>query len=677
MYDLNPSPQKRSSLPAQVAAFEEDEVQETSVAEETEDMVPETSQVQPEADVPGNLAQSDVIAVPDEGPAAGVTVNMPMSPMQARRSDASSTTGKKRGRSPRRRSGESAASAQPSDVGTAEIEEAAEPSAINTKPKPKIRSKKEHPTATNIESGDKVLVPKKRRKLNGPKTMDPDATEAEVELAIPNATVRHNAQPRGDPQPEVRVPIKTTRLRIAEAEAAKANDTSATAIVAAASEQPEEPVASFSRTTMTRKAVSRPTKRKATRKTAPLEDGGESGRVDDRDVEDGPQSTDQQTQSDLTDFGNRDEVIENNDVAKNDDGHESGHAQEEYEDEEQGQGDEEHQEQDAEDAESSAARMPIEQWRALSDLEKVLHFKDQVAVRTGVCSTVVGRNIHRACDRARVILSKTGGPSLEDLRMCMTDVTEKLERIGSRVGSDSRTNFKGDAFRYLFRSLVVVFEQIYDLLRSREGEVTQSLAAMQILHPFVHAMRKFKDAMNAWPVRDLQREKGENRLFLDVESYLIVPLRAVEKDFHIQLGVLENAEQNRQTHRNFRREGHEQEYEETTRKIATSDATKQRRKRWQDLHIVRMQCEPDPSRRRRLRFVEPIEVVETDANGDRFERVPFFGERSAPPPRWTAASSGREWTKEQETVLLDALQSSLCKFVNRVIPDFTPLTVYL
>ena len=355
MYDLNPSPQKRSSLPAQVAAFEEDEVQEAPVAEETEDIVSETSQVQPEADVPESLPQSDVIAVVDEDPATGVAVDAPMSPNQPRQSDASSTTGKRR-RPSKRRSGESLASAQPSDVGTAEIEEEAEPFIINIKVKPKLRREGENPTATNTEPSGKLPVLKKRRKLNGPKTTDPDTTVAEEELPIPSATVRHNAQPRGDPQPEVRVPIRTTRLRTAEAEVAKAKDTSATAIVPAVSELQEKPITSLPRTTMTGNAVSRPTKRKATRKTAPLEDKDESGRVDDRDVGDVPQPTDRQPRSDSTDIGNRDEVVENYDVAENTDGHEGGHAQEEHEDKEQEQGDEEHQEQDAKDAELSAAR---------------------------------------------------------------------------------------------------------------------------------------------------------------------------------------------------------------------------------------------------------------------------------------------------------------------------------
>jgi hypothetical protein len=66
--------------------------------------------------------------------------------------------------------------------------------------------------------------------------------------------------------------------------------------------------------------------------------------------------------------------------------------------------------------------------------------------------------------------------------------------------------------------------------------------------------------------------------------------------------------------------------------------------------------------------------METDANGNEFERVPFFGERNAPPPSSVIASSGKEWTSEQDAALLDALQSFTRKFACQITLLNTRLT---
>ena len=149
----------------------------------------------------------------------------------------------------------------------------------------------------------------------------------------------------------------------------------------------------------------------------------------------------------------------------------------------------------------------------------------------------------------------------------------------------------------------------------------------------------------------------------------------MDKRLQTLFGQLKKVEQAHQAFLHIQRKREEEE-RELIRKEEALRPVKNRRERWQNLHIVRMQCESDPVRRRRLRFIEPPSVTETDANGQPFERVPFFGQRSGPPPQLAAVSSGREWTKEQETVLLDALQSATCKSIHRVSPTQVLLTMY-
>lgn len=623
MYDLEPSPQKRSSLPAHIAALEPEE--KLVSADGAEVIVPESSQLQQDdyaaaVEVPG----SEDVAVVSEADHVESLFAASVLPSH----DALPLPQKQRGRPRKRKSGESTTSTRLSDVDTA-ASLADVPSVVAQKDRQTDHREHEHVTATIADSTHnaaatskhKAAATNKRRKIDDPKTRrSNDAASGQG----PSAMAQQDAAPRDDAQPEVRIPIRSTQSRLAQAEAERT--TSATTPT---SDHMEIPNPQPTRTLSSSKA-SGSTKQHAARTRATPENKAESG-----DVE-----------NDNSDQGDGQETNESN-------------------------GNQDYAEDvNAEDTRSATTPMSVQQYHRLSDLEKVCFFRDRVQERPGVCSTKMGRKIHRACDRARVTLSQSGeGPSLTEMTNCVADLTGRLERIESRVERSSWTDFKGDAFRYLFRALAVVFEQLIGHLQTREGEVTESLAAMRILFTFVCHVITFKDAMKSWSVKGLQRGRDEGKLFKDVESYLIVPLRSLEAEYRKRLHALETVERSRQAFLNQQRKEQEE-----ARISETQNIRRERRKRWQDLHIIRMQCEPNPAQRQKLRFVEPVEAAETDANGDRFERVPFFGERSVPPPQWTAAASGREWTGEQEIVLLDALQSSTGKFVIRTTPTSTALT---
>ena len=518
--------------------------------------------------------------------------------------------------------------------------------------------------------------------MNGPRTVDPETVEVGETLPTPHVNpslpLQQDARPCSRGQPEVKVPIRSTRLRAAEAEAAEAKDKSATAIVAAASEQQNEPAASSSRVTRSTKAASKPNKRKITQQSVP-EDSQlvAKNAEDDPQPEDDSQPTDEQPQEvesatdhtvDLRMIDNGAEELPGDEEIDVQQPEQQAEQPDEEANETQGA------QVDAERTTSAVPQADTNVPRASSILDVVFQFVDSDE-RSGECSTNLGRSIRRACTSARVTLSQSEeASSLEDIARCRDDIFNLLKSAGAKVREARQVVFKRDAFTYLFYSLTLVLEAMHDKLRESVGDITASLVAMQIICPFIRGMLVFKGMMDAWKVSVPQHTQGD-RLIKSVESGLIVPLRTVDKRLQTLFGQLKKVEQAHQAFLHIQRKREEEE-RELIRKEEALRPVKNRRERWQNLHIVRMQCESDPVRRRRLRFIEPPSVTETDANGQPFERVPFFGQRSGPPPQLAAVSSGREWTKEQETVLLDALQSATCKSIHRVSPTQVLLTMY-
>ncbi|CAO2647696.1 Nn.00g086180.m01.CDS01 [Neocucurbitaria sp. VM-36] len=281
---------------------------------------------------------------------------------------------------------------------------------------------------------------------------------------------------------------------------------------------------------------------------------------------------------------------------------------------------------------------------------KSLHIEE----RPGNCQTKLGATIKRASERS-CILIQSEGIAIDAIVKSFEDVQGVLRRVTAEVSEYDQLAFKSDAYGYIFRALVSYLEAVHRWFGKKCGSIKESLAAMRILSPLTHEILALKDTIAKWGVSVPQRYKGD-KIIMDVESNIIAPLRLVNKSFHLRLCQLEATEQRRQELAVLKRMREAKEDEER-RIMELNIASKARWKRWQDLHISRMQCEPDLKRRRRLVISRLDDMEEKDANGIKFERVPVFRARSTPPLHWMSlTSAGRQWTDEEETALLEGLQ---------------------
>ncbi|KAJ8106106.1 hypothetical protein OPT61_g9761 [Boeremia exigua] len=626
-------------------------------------------------------------------PEAAVEPDVPSSPPVLSTNEGSATAATKQPEGPSQ-SGDGTVSSPVLASPKADQKEKAAPRFLSPKIKRKAR---EH----SVTKGEPHAPPaKKLRRLNGPKMISPDMPELKETLKPYKPVVMHNAHLPAHPQPEVRIPIRATRSDTArrDAGAANAQEHSATAIVTAAGLNPNPGRRSMgsrrpARTAKTAKTVPvGPPKRKAPPRAQRARIDDTSAEEADGSAEEVEQAGDDQEEMLEEKAAEQNRAVDAEETSADDEaddepgeGARDASSGSEYvdntheaaeENDDQGQDDDQDQNDDANagDAAPAATEERTNTVRRHPTLDRLFNSLDTEG-RSGVCTTTKGRNIHRRCDRSRFVLSRPGEEcSLEDITRCKDELVSILRTV-VEIPNDSRPTFKRDAFAFLFRSLTLVLEAMHDKLHEMEGEVTESLLAMQILYPFVREMLLFKETMNPWKVAVRQVIKGE-RLIRTVETGLIAPLRVVEQDFRRALNQLRAAGRRRVAIIEMHRQREEEE-RDLDRKEEALRSVRERRKHWQDLHIVRMQCESDPSRRRRLRLIDPIQVSETDANGQPFERVPFFGKRSAPPPQLSAAASGREWTTEQETALLDALQQCDCKFVVSATAASIPLTLFV
>ncbi|KAJ4315930.1 hypothetical protein N0V94_005694 [Neodidymelliopsis sp. IMI 364377] len=640
MWNLDPSPQKRSSLPAQIAALEE-EHDEAPVASGTEVMVPETSQPEPDVDLPTVDAKGDNALV-----AKGSSVEeraldiIPASPTVDQPTAASSASQKRRGRPPKRKSTETVGgSTRQSDGDTAEVQAETEPSALSTGSEHLQRSENDRIPSTNAKDNVPVVHKRRTKRLKGWK--DPNIVAAELEEGViaPVATVQHDVRLKGNIEPEVRIPVRSTRLRAAQAEAENAEETSATAITATSSAQGKKSVPGATRAakpTNPATRVHRPNKQNTGRTSQPQVN--ETADIQDNNISQANETAPNDVQQ-PQDAGSPEADCDVAVVGG------SGEANERQEPSD---------EQDDPEVEGSPSRTANRQSSGSLALDSVFRFLD-VKESSYVCSTNLGKEICRSCKTAREATSSTNGDvSTDDVGSHAADVRKLLRSVRDMSRSKRQILFKRDAYGGVFYELTEYLEAMYNKLQEMEGNVTDSLQAMQILHANVYGMLLLKDTIAAWKVT-VPRSGRADRLIRDVEIKLISHLRIVEREFRKSLHSLKKAETIRQAELDLRRRREEQE-EEDLKRAEAQFALKERRKRWQHLHIVRMQCEPDSIRRRRLRFVELQEVVERDADGNEFERLSVFGDRNIPPPQWTATTSGREWNEKQEIVLLDALQ---------------------
>ncbi|KAH9876485.1 hypothetical protein J1614_003616 [Plenodomus biglobosus] len=286
----------------------------------------------------------------------------------------------------------------------------------------------------------------------------------------------------------------------------------------------------------------------------------------------------------------------------------------------------------------------------------VLNFLDQER-RPGRGKTHHVATLKRICKVSRSALSHDDS-TLDTVKETTDAIGEVISQALRELHDDDRDDrreFKYDAFAFLFRIMVSHLKAIHEWLGAREVVATDSLDVMRIVTPFMRDILLLKDTVAQWGVSVPQRFKGD-RVIKDVESYLIVPLRKAHKTYDSRLRQLEAAEKRRQEHRKLHQQLRE-EAEEREREAETVARRQQRQRRWQDLHIARMQCEPDPFKRRKL-IITPLEdLEETDANGVRFERVPVFKERPLPAIyRAAAHPDERTWTNDEEIALLEAVQ---------------------
>lgn len=286
-------------------------------------------------------------------------------------------------------------------------------------------------------------------------------------------------------------------------------------------------------------------------------------------------------------------------------------------------------------------------------LDTVFKFLD-LKERPETCQTKTGTAIKRLCNTSCVHFGdKT--ISMDTVVEDATDIQVTLKLVTSKIRKKHQLAFKSDAYGHLFRSLTLYLRALYVWLLDTHGAVTESLEAMRVVAPFMCEMLAFKDTIAQWNVAVPQQRKGD-RIIKDVDSLLIAPLRQVSKSFNVRLSKLEEVLQRHKEQAALERKMKEAWDTENAR-IEAAKAIEARKKRWQNLHIVRMQCEPDVYKRRNLFHTSFEDVVERDANGVVFERLPVFRPRSTPPHSQMSESADEvEWSEAEETALLEGLQ---------------------
>jgi hypothetical protein len=286
-------------------------------------------------------------------------------------------------------------------------------------------------------------------------------------------------------------------------------------------------------------------------------------------------------------------------------------------------------------------------------LRRVFKFL-QLANRSGRCQTTLCLNLKSDCDKTSTLFSK------HDLNV--EDIAQNTRRIQAalcrfrEVEREDHCAIKEDMYGHVFRSLTRLLRSLYSCLIAEDGKLTKSLEAMRVLSQFVHEMLAVKDTIASWKV-SVPRHYSGDKIIKDVNSHLIVPLRDVELVFSKQLNQLERRERNNKELTKVKHQ-HAEQAEEEARRRRASEEERARWVRWQRLHITRLDCEPDPHRRREHLFITRLgSVQEKDANGVMFERVPLFKNRNTMPQNWSPSIAiVKPWSTVQETALIDGLK---------------------
>lgn len=289
-------------------------------------------------------------------------------------------------------------------------------------------------------------------------------------------------------------------------------------------------------------------------------------------------------------------------------------------------------------------RQPVSS--ALDPLDRVFQFIKSED-RSGRCKTQLGRSIMRLCESACAIF-------LED-DLTMKTVTESTENVCGAlkavrdVSKNRQAMFKTDAYGYIFLALTEYLSSLYTWFEGKFENPANSREAMENLSSLVRDILSFNDTLASWKLAIHQRYQGD-KFTRDVGVNLISPLREVSKTFNKLLQILLRNEESHKMIADTKRRLEEEEQKQ--------DLILEKNKRWlrwQDLHIARMLCEPDPFKRKKLCIKKLEDANDVDANGFPFVRVPLFKSRPALQlPR--RLSSNDDWTDAQEVALLDGLR---------------------
>ena len=275
--------------------------------------------------------------------------------------------------------------------------------------------------------------------------------------------------------------------------------------------------------------------------------------------------------------------------------------------------------------------------------------------RPGKCQTELGIVVTQTCKKM-CALFHTETVSSVAITRDFEELCHILTRVRFHVTKKDYCNFKADAYGHVFRALLLYLKTLYYWFDIQSGYTTDSIEAVRLISSLTQEILSLKDTIASWRVSVPQRYHGD-RTFADVDSKLIAPLRRVSGMFRIRLSQLETEEKSR----NDQVELEQERRAHVDDKVRKSQLIITRRKRWlhwQNLHILRMQCEPDPSRRRKLVITKFEHFEEKDANGVRFERLSIFKSRPTPPWHWVSNMlEDRDWTDVEDIALLEGLQS--------------------
>lgn len=285
--------------------------------------------------------------------------------------------------------------------------------------------------------------------------------------------------------------------------------------------------------------------------------------------------------------------------------------------------------------------------------------------QSGECDTVDATHIRQACREARERISEPEikhNNILEDSRA----IRALLTTYGRGKDDNHRKELKADAYKYLFKELIFYLEVLHSWLEDTYGNTTLSFEAMEIFAPMVRGIVSLKDEIASWKVHVIHPVYEDQSLRM-VDNQIIAPLRKVDEEYRGILRRLEAAAQAKRTHKELTQRRKEK-FEAEQQKERDVAVREKRWQRWQDLHIWRLQCEPDFKLRRRLvidrqLFNVIVEASEDrDANGMKFERVPLFKERNSPPVRRMSPAMEGEWTDTQLGALIDGLKKFAGEF---------------